>query len=184
MGTMHKLMLLRSIGLMVLVSLVGLSMPIQAEKKTSGKAPALPKRQIDTTKISWIPYDKAVAYGRAEKKHLLIDFTATWCGWCKRMDATTFSDPAVIKLINAHFIPTKVWGDQDSVLNIDGYQISMKELARTQYRVSGYPCFYFLSPDDKKVGPLAGYRESAAFMQVLDYVREYRYDTTRTKQTN
>lgn len=163
------------------VFLAGAAGTTLAEKQKATKAAKLPKRQIDTTKIDWLSYDKAVAYGKAEKKHLFIDFTATWCGWCKKMDATTFQDPAVIKAVNAHFVPTKVWGDQDSILNIDGFQISMKELTKSHYKVSGYPCFYFLAPDDKKVGPLPGYRQSADLLQALEFVRTYRYDTTRTK---
>ncbi|MDZ4724078.1 MAG: thioredoxin fold domain-containing protein [candidate division Zixibacteria bacterium] len=144
------------------------------------KSDKLPKRQIDKTKITWLPYDVGYSYAKAEKKHLFIDFTAVWCGWCKKMDKETFQDTAVIRAVNENFIPVKVWGDTDSLLEFDGYKITQKDLAHTEFGVDGYPAFWFQSHEGRKVGPLPGYRDSATMLKVFDYVKEYKYDTTRT----
>lgn len=151
-----------------------------AENKPSNKAAKLPKRQVDKSKITWLSYDQGLRYAKSEKKHLFVDFTATWCGWCKRMDATTFQDSAVINEVNRSFVPVKVWGDTDSLLDIEGYQISQRDLAKNEFRVGGYPAFWFVSPEGQKIGPLPGYQKSDVMLKVFDYVRERKYDTVKT----
>jgi len=107
-------------------------------------------------KITWLRYDEGLELMKTSSdKHIFIDFTATWCGWCKRMEKEAFSDPVVIKKVNEHFIPVKVWGDKYDTLNIDGYKITQSNLAR-QYRISGYPAFWFISPENTRIGPLRG----------------------------
>jgi thiol:disulfide interchange protein DsbD len=44
---------------------------------------------------SHAPLLEAQATARAEKRPLLVDFTASWCGACKELDRDTFADPAV-----------------------------------------------------------------------------------------
>src|SRR5690606_3885456 len=41
------------------------------------------------------------------EKSLFIDFYTTWCGWCKKMDSSTFMEAEVIKHINENYIPVK-----------------------------------------------------------------------------
>ncbi len=46
--------------------------------------------------VAWRPYsDAAVQAALAERKPVLIDFTADWCAACKELEHKTFSDPRV-----------------------------------------------------------------------------------------
>ena len=38
----------------------------------------------------------------------MLDFGTEACFWCKKLDATTFRDPKVVKLLNEQFIPVKI----------------------------------------------------------------------------
>ena len=58
--------------------------------------------------------------------------------------------------------------------------MSQKALAKQEFGVSSYPQYWFVSPDKKKVGPLKGYFPADNFMKALTFVKDYRYDTTRT----
>lgn len=132
--------------------------------------------------ISWIAYDDGLALAKKEDKHMFIDFTAKWCGWCKKMDREVFVDDSVISILSDNFITVKVDGDSQKLLDVDGYQISEKDLAKHEFNVTGYPAFWFLKPDGSRVGVLKGYQATDKLLQILDYVREYRYDTTQAQQ--
>ena len=58
-------------------------------------------------KIQWISFEDAVERCAKEPKMVFIDVYTDWCGWCKRLDATTYQDSAVVAYINANFHAVK-----------------------------------------------------------------------------
>ncbi|MDZ7847568.1 MAG: thioredoxin family protein [Owenweeksia sp.] len=42
-------------------------------------------------KIEWMSIEEAIEASKEEPRKLIIDVYTDWCGWCKRMDQTTFS---------------------------------------------------------------------------------------------
>lgn len=162
----------RNFRIFIIAALVSLlSLSIFAEKKGG----------LQDAKINWLSFDKGLIALEADTsgKHMFVDITASWCGWCKKMEREAFSDSTVISMLNNNFIPVKVWGDSDNILDIEGYRISERKLAKSEFKVSGYPCFYFLTPDKTKVGPLRGYQKTDKLLKALDwvYTREYEKQT-------
>lgn len=62
--------------------------------------------------IAWLTaeeYDKEKnSTAQKDKELILYEFTADWCGPCKKRERTTFRTPAIIKDINNNFIPVRV----------------------------------------------------------------------------
>lgn len=129
-------------------------------------------RGASATQIGWVPYDEGVAVAKKTNRHMFVDFTATWCGWCKKMEKETFSQPEVIAMLNNNFIPIKVWGDLGNSLNIDGYKITEKEFANSR-GVQGYPTFVFETPARQPITSFSGYRDAATLMNYLTQVKKY-----------
>lgn len=46
---------------------------------------------------------KAYAQAAKEKKNVMVLFTASWCGWCKRMDKS-LEDPSISRFINKNYV--------------------------------------------------------------------------------
>jgi uncharacterized protein YyaL (SSP411 family) len=84
--------------------------------------------------IAWRPWGRA-AFEEAARadKPVLLNLTAVWCHWCHVMDETTYSDPALIDLINSELVPVRV--DADRYPHV-----------QDRYIAGGWPTNAFLTP--------------------------------------
>ena len=74
---------------------------------------AIENRETSAPAVHWAAWGaEAFARAQAEDRLILLDLTAVWCHACHVMDETTYVDPAVVRLLNAEFIPVKVETDQ------------------------------------------------------------------------
>ena len=170
------LSLFRSITL-VLLSVILLAWTLQATETEKQK----PETQEENAKVNWYTYQDGWEKATAENKHMFVDFTATWCGWCKKLDKYTFSDPEVIDVLTSDFVPVQVWQKSRDTVNIDGYRITERNLMRKEFKIRGFPALWFVSPQGVRVGPAGGYVDKDRFLNILDIVRYYQYDSTRTE---
>lgn len=160
----------KTIFILMLVAVMLTQSATAVDSKTE-KKPAEGK-----AKIEWMQYDEGLALAKKEDKQVLVDFTTSWCGWCKRMEREAFSDSRIIEMLNNDFIPVRVDGDSKEQLNIDGYIITEKDLTAVEFGVRGYPMFWFLESDGSKIGPLRGYQKIEPFMNALTFIKDRKYE--------
>ncbi len=143
---------MRSVPVAAVIAILTLSVgPASAEEaavtltnKLAGAAsPYL--RDAARQPVAWLPWgDEAFRLARALDRPILLDIGAVWCHWCHVMDEQTYSDPDVVRVINAHFIAIKV--DRDERPDIDApYQAAVQALTGR----GGWPLTAFLTPDGK-----------------------------------
>ncbi len=105
-------------------------------------------------------FDEAVKKARNVQKPIMVDFWADWCGWCHRLDQTTYVDPAVVRL-SADFVPVKV--------NTEGGRRDV-EIA-LKYNVSSLPTIAFLSPSGRQISRLNGFQGPGQFPFTMEAAR-------------
>ena len=94
-----RISLISTLGLAFLVVLSSFDGP---EKKSEPK---------EKTQIQWMTFEEAVAKSKTEPKKIFIDVYTDWCGWCKKMDASTFSNQTVAEYMNKTFYSVKLDGE-------------------------------------------------------------------------
>ena len=156
-----------------------LALSLAASETPSGNKS--PEPETKNTTITWHAYGAALKKAAEEDKHIFIDFTAKWCGYCRKMDREVFTDQRVIDMLNDDFVSVKVDGDSKNELDIDGYKITERNLAVQEYGVRGYPTFWFLKSDGARLGPLGGYQPADVMLEALTWIKERKYDSTTTE---
>ncbi len=131
-------------------------------------AAAIPKAQ-QTETIKWLKYDEGVKLAAKLNKPMIIDFYTEWCGWCKKMDKTTYSDPGIVKYINQAFVPIKLNPELKEQYNLPDGTRDARSIGRA-YGVSSYPQTWFVESDGKKIDKMPGYLTADKFIVVLKYI--------------
>jgi thioredoxin-related protein len=117
-----------------------------------------------TTGLSW---EQIKQKAKAENKYIFLDIFTTWCGPCKMLDKTVFTNDTVGDFFNQHFISVKV--QMDRTKNDNAYIKSWYETADAmskEYMIEGYPTAVFLSPDAKIVHKDGGFRPVQDFIEM------------------
>ena len=106
-------------------------------------------------------FEEALKKAKASRKPILVDFWAEWCGWCHRLDKTTYMDAMVVRKAE-EFVAVKV--------NTEG---STKEgEVALRYDVQSLPTIVFLSPEGRQVDRLNGFQGPGQFPRTLDKALE------------
>lgn len=67
--------------------------------------------------VAWRDWSEAVfREAKAEGKLVLLDLNAEWCAFCRKMDATTWQDPEVIRVIGEDYVPVQIVDERAPLL--------------------------------------------------------------------
>ena len=70
-------------------------------------------------------YNEVLAASKVQNKPIFMDVYTNWCGWCKRLDYTTYLDPQGVKLkYGIHSYPRLIFLDSNgkALVTIEGYR--------------------------------------------------------------
>ncbi|MFC2101813.1 thioredoxin family protein [Bacteroidota bacterium] len=133
-------------------------------------------------KIKWMSFEQAYELNKKHPKKIFIDMYTDWCGWCKRMDATTFSDPVIADYMNKNFYNVKMDAERKDTVVIDGNTFvnpnptgkrSSHQLAIELLRGKmSYPSFIFLNEKSQLLTVVPGYQQAKDFEPILHYFGE------------
>ncbi|HEX5855506.1 MAG TPA: thioredoxin family protein [Thermoanaerobaculia bacterium] len=154
--------------LMLTVSLAAaLSARVEAQSSSSPKQPSTPPAPANAgapaaVHIPFIegkPFAEVLRRARAEKKPVMLDVVAAWCGPCKIMDKTTFSDPLVVEWARKAVIPARVDAEKG-----EGRRISAR------YQAFSFPTVLFLDGNGNEIDRLVGGYQAGDFRHGADAV--------------
>ena len=146
---------------------------IAAEKKKGGE------------EIQWLSLDEVQVAMKKEPRKVWIDVYTDWCGWCKHMDRTTFSNPHVIKYLNEHFYAVKLDAEQKTDIRFLGkfYQASPTErthpfATELLHGAMSYPTSVVMQENFRMPQPIPGYQDVKTMEMILKYFGEGIYMKT------
>lgn len=130
--------------------------------------------------IEWMGFEEAVAKNQSyPKKKIFIDVYTSWCGWCKKMDASTFADSSIVRYMNEHYYAVKLDAERMDTVNFMGRDFVNRnpkgkrgshELAQAllQGKMS-YPSYVILNENNQKITGMAGFLDVNKLQPILEY---------------
>lgn len=138
--------------------------------------------------INWISIEEVEAAVAKDPKPVFIDVYTDWCGYCKRMDKSTFKDPKFVEYINSTYHAVKLNGEEKDTLNYRGKSFKFVPRGRRGYnelpagflqgRLS-YPTYVILGPDLTPLQSFKGYRTTDEFLPIIVFLGEEIYKDTK-----
>lgn len=132
--------------------------------------------------IEWKTIEQAAKIDASNNAKLyFVDFYTSWCGWCKKMDRSTFTNSTVAKILNTYYIPVKFDAEGSSEFSWNGVKYTntatapgarpathafAKKILGTQM---GFPSFGIFSASKSQMTVIQGYQTPEDLVIMLWY---------------
>lgn len=126
----------------------------------------------------WKNFNTGLAEAKKSGKKILIDVYTDWCGWCKKMDANTYTDAKVVDYLSKNYVVIKLNAEGNEKLNYAGQTLTPPAFTQGM-GINGFPATLFLQSDGKPITILPGYAEADMFLHVLSFIGENHYETKK-----
>jgi len=138
--------------------------------------------------VRWYTLSEAIELNRVEPRKLMVDVYTDWCGWCKRMDAQTFSNAEIVKYLNMNFYPVKFNAEmKDSLILGDRTYYFVDQGRRGYHEVAAiltkgrlsYPTIVYLDEELRHIAVEPGFKTAEQLSEKLVYYHEEKYKEQR-----
>jgi len=102
--------------------------------------------------FSDLSFEAASKQAAQTDKIVLVDFYTTWCGPCKLLDKKTWTDAAVIRLLEQKTVALRIDAEKEAALS-------------KRYKIEAYPSVLLIKPDGTEIDRLVGYCEPTTFIE-------------------
>lgn len=138
--------------------------------------------------VNWLTFKEAQEKNKTAPKPFLVDIYTDWCGWCKVMMRTTYSNPNIAGYINTYFYPVKFNAETKDTIEFDGqkYFSTNPAYAKSPHQLAikflgnnlAYPSTVFISSDLKTTFLSQGYLKEQDIEPFLVFMVENVFRTS------
>lgn len=161
-----------------------------SKEKVIGTSPKKTSEQLNPIqkdeKVKWYSIEDVEKLVKSKPKKILIDVYTDWCGWCKKMDASTFTNPVITSYINENFYAVKFNAETADTINFHGGKyINLIRSGRSTHPLAvsllgwriSYPTIVYLMETLDYIGPIPGYQTPEQFEGTLNYIVQEKFRT-------
>lgn len=135
--------------------------------------------------VNWVTLEKAYELSKIEPRMTVIDMYTDWCGWCRKMESTTYRNPEVVNYLNQKCYPVKFNAESKETIKIGNNTFKYSPEKRIHEAAAvlmggraSYPTTVFLKNDFSILQAVPGYMNEKDFRVVINYLGGEHYKST------
>ena len=130
-----------------------------------------------TSTVKWYSIEEATALAKTDPRPIFVDAYTDWCGWCKKLDKDTFSNPVIAEILNSKYYAVKFDAEGKEPVTFQGREFvndgSLGKTHQLAYALLqgklGYPTVVFLTATSELITPVSGYKTPVQIEPMLVY---------------
>ena len=128
--------------------------------------------------INWLTWEEVSEKMHEEPRKVMIDVYTDWCGYCKKMDKSTFIDTSLVNFINKNYYAIKFDAESKDPIFLHGTEYKFVNKGKNGYHELAsvilrgrlkYPSLVFMDSNLEVIQPIPGYRDASTLRMILDY---------------
>jgi thioredoxin-related protein len=133
------------------------------------------------TKVKWYTIEEALELNKTQERKIFIDVYTDWCGWCKKMEATTFTHPAIAKILNEDYYAVRFDAETNDTINFAGQKfINEGNRSRSPHQLAvallqgkmSYPSVAYLNENNQLLTAVPGFYSADRLEPLLKFFAE------------
>lgn len=129
-------------------------------------------------KVMWNNWEQAIEKSQNKKKKIIVDIYTDWCGWCKKMDKSTYTNNQIAKYINENYYAVRFNAESKNPINFKGHEFKLVKNGNREYHelaaylLQGklsYPCTVILDEDFNLIQAIPGFQNCEVFEKIISY---------------
>lgn len=140
----------------------------------------LNENKAQETKVKWYSFEEAVELNKKEQRKIFIDVYTDWCGWCKKMEATTFTNPHITKILNEEYYAVRFDAETNDTISFGGREFINEGGRRSPHQLAvallqgkmSYPSVAYLNENNQFLTAVPGYYTADRLEPVLKFFAE------------
>ena len=139
----------------------------------------------ETSAIRWMSFKEVEKQTKVYKKPIIISVHTSWCGWCKKMEHTTYKDPQIVDYLNTYFYPISLDAETKEDITFRGQTFvnpnpeNKRSTNNIVTEIMGnkrsYPTTVFMTPDLEKSVIVPNFLTAKDMASFLVYYKEEIY---------
>jgi thioredoxin-related protein len=138
------------------------------------------------SKIKWLSVEEVDQQQRSNKqpKKIMIDLYTDNCGWCKKMDFSTFQNEFISHYLNENFIPVRFNAQAKKEISFNQQTFKLDKSGYHELAIAlslgdlGFPTLVFLDESNQIIQPIQGYQTVDELEKIMYYFANDLYKNT------